>query len=464
MAHRCWPLMASPRSALPSSCGSTVRESTRAAPAVRREFGRADRALVACGRRDARAGRERAHPPQAARSTRSSRRPSSATGRRGRPSRTCSSRSRPMSTSRSTSSSAGSTAPTRSGSAPAPSGWRATSSARATTPRRATARSTSCATRCAASTCTRRGSATSTSRPTRRAPAWLADHPRVQHRAQRGVLRATPRCCRPTTRRPSRAQLHHIPGPQRALPLLERRHVLRPPVCARHVLLAGRADQVHRGGPRASASATTTPSAAASRTPRGSTAACCRSASAGSPPGTSSTRRRRCARACCTSSSATFPEDFAATAASRVPRRRTTSPSPTRCTTTTRCSPGRAVQKIGAKVLYVDTTTRSGLRRMKAMLGKRQVRLLLPQRRQLPRGDARRARPRRCAPSSTPTTRSPRRGSAPTAAHELPRSSPPADRTPAPSTDGVRRLHADSGPDRPERCAFSGSVKRLAPG
>jgi len=66
----------------------------------------------------------------------------------------------------------------------------------------------------------------------------------------------------------------------------------------------------------------------------------------------------------------TFPEDFERTAASRF--RSSTDISVTNSLYHYYALlTGRAVTKVGAKVLYIDTTTRSGLKRMKAMLGKR---------------------------------------------------------------------------------------------
>lgn len=66
----------------------------------------------------------------------------------------------------------------------------------------------------------------------------------------------------------------------------------------------------------------------------------------------------------------TFPEDFQRTAASRF--RSSTDISVTNSLYHYYALlTGRAVVKVGAKVLYIDTTTRSGLKRMKGMLGKR---------------------------------------------------------------------------------------------
>ena len=93
--------------------------------------------------------------------------------------------------------------------------------------RTASRAATSSATRCAPWRCTRRGSATSTSSPTEQRPSWLdPDHPwitLVDHRDSSGPLRAAG----------VQLQRHHQPAAphprsSRALPLPERRHVLRP--------------------------------------------------------------------------------------------------------------------------------------------------------------------------------------------------------------------------------------------
>ena len=72
---------------------------------------------------------------------------------------------------------------------------------------------------------------------------------------------------------------------------------------------------------------------------------------------------------------------------------------------------GRAVQHESAKVLYVDTTLRSGLAKLPKLLQEAQVRLLLPQRRQLPRGEPDRSEQMSSASSWRSTSRCPRRGS-----------------------------------------------------
>ncbi|WP_233255474.1 stealth family protein [Naasia lichenicola] len=66
----------------------------------------------------------------------------------------------------------------------------------------------------------------------------------------------------------------------------------------------------------------------------------------------------------------TFPEDFRRTAASRFRSADNISVTNSLYHYYALLT-GRAVQKVGAKVLYIDTTMRSGLRRMKGMLGKR---------------------------------------------------------------------------------------------
>ena len=64
------------------------------------------------------------------------------------------------------------------------------------------------------------------------APAWLADHPRV--RIMRSEEFFTDPSVLPTHNSQAvESQLHHIPGLSRALPLLERRHVLRPAAAPR---------------------------------------------------------------------------------------------------------------------------------------------------------------------------------------------------------------------------------------
>ncbi len=81
---------------------------------------------------------------------------------------------------------------------------------------------------CAACTCTPRGCAASSSRPTRRPPAWLLDHPRVTIVRSEEFF-ADPSVLPTHNSHAVEAQLHRIDGPGRALPLLQRRHVLRAP-------------------------------------------------------------------------------------------------------------------------------------------------------------------------------------------------------------------------------------------
>ena len=75
------------------------------------------------------------------------------------------------------------------------------------------------------------------------APAWLLDHPEGDDRAQRGVLRRHLGAADPQLARGRGAAAPHRRA-RRALPLLERRHVLRSPGRAGAVLLPRRADAV----------------------------------------------------------------------------------------------------------------------------------------------------------------------------------------------------------------------------
>ena len=123
--------------------------------------------------------------------------------------------------------------------------------------------------------------------------------PAGHHRAQRGVLRRPLGAADPQLARRREPAAPH-PGPRRALPVLERRHVLRSPAVARDVLLARRDHEVHRGDHAHRPRRATTRRAAASRTPPASTARCCSERF-----GAVTTRHlehapRRCARACMT--------------------------------------------------------------------------------------------------------------------------------------------------------------------
>ena len=78
------------------------------------------------------------------------------------------------------------------------------------------------------------------------APSWLAEHPQGHDRAQRGVLRRHVGAADAQLARGREPAAPH-PGHRRALPLLERRHVLRPPGEPVAVLLARRHHEVRRG-------------------------------------------------------------------------------------------------------------------------------------------------------------------------------------------------------------------------
>ena len=275
------PPRRSPRSATASRCTSSPAGARRGSPPTRHRCRRsptvaagvpaADHprrrpALRLCARRPARVlalrRRRSSRRPATTRSRGASRRRtisrsprSSATAAPGARSRACSTRSPTSSPKTSTWSSRGWTARRATSSGSVPPRWRSTSSARATTDRPATATSTSCATRCAASTCTRRGCAASSSPPTPRCRRGCASIPKVTIvRSEEFFADTSVAADAQLARRRGAAAPH--PGSRRALPLLQRRHVLRAPRRAGAVLHRRRASRSSSSARCASAPAT----------------------------------------------------------------------------------------------------------------------------------------------------------------------------------------------------------------
>ena len=108
-------------------------------------------------------------------------------------------------------------------------------------------------------TCSRRGCAASSSRPTRPRRRGSREHPRGHDRAQRGDVRRPVGAADPQLARRREPAAPH-PGHRRALPLLERRHVLRPPARARRCSSRPAASRSSSRRRPASASARRTPS------------------------------------------------------------------------------------------------------------------------------------------------------------------------------------------------------------
>ena len=194
--------------------------------------------------------------------------------------------------------------------ASAPSACRATWSARATTPRPATARSTSSSTPCARCTCSRRGSGASSSRPT--------PPPRRGWRSIRRVtIVRSEEIFADTSVLPTHnshaveSQLHHIPGIAEHFLYSNDDMFFGRPLSPSLFFSPGGITKFVEASTRIGLGETHA-GRAASRTPPASTARCCASASARSPPGTSSTAPPRCGESVMADLETAFPEEFRA--------------------------------------------------------------------------------------------------------------------------------------------------------